>query len=128
MVRDLCATYTGGPRGHAVARGQKPPGEKRAISMKSVFALVPAAIVAGTLMNLPAEACGKNGGCNAKNVAVNAGETKAKGGRTKASHSHGTKAAHVRGAKSAPRQKSKVAHSEPKRADRSEPKPMKEQK
>ena len=77
--------------------------------MKSVFALVPAAIVAGALMNLPAEACGKNGGCNAKNVAVNAGEAKAKGGRAKASHSQAGKAAHVRGAKSAPRQKSKVA-------------------
>src|SRR5438067_10538928 len=128
MVRDLCATYTGGPRGHAVARGQKPPGEKRAISMKSVFALVPAAIVAGALMNLPAEACGKNGGCNGKNVAVNAGGTRAKGGRAKASHSHGVKAAHVRGAKSAPRQKSRVAHSGPKRTSLSAPKPMEEQR
>src|SRR5437764_3267426 len=107
MVRDPCAPCTGGPRGHAAARGQKPSGEKRATSMKSVFALVPAAIVAGALMNLPAEACGNHGGCNAKNVAVNAGGAKAKGGRTRAAHSHGVKAAHVRGVKSAPRQKSR---------------------
>jgi soluble lytic murein transglycosylase-like protein len=67
-----------------------------------VFALVPAAIVAGALMNVPAQAsCERHGGCATERVETKSKATKAKVSRVKSAHTGKVRAGHVRRSKSA---------------------------
>ena len=70
--------------------------------MKSVLALVPAAFVAGTLINAPAEAsCGHHGGCGEQHGQAKSKEPKGKAGRPAAGHANPAKSAQAKTARSA---------------------------